>query len=110
MKLGEHQQAADMCASGLAADAGASELQQLQCEARRALQAAAYARQREAAQALAKRAPARRLAATLLAQQYKVGRPQLSVGARCPFTRLYPLPMGREMHGPLHSSNCSPER
>ena len=85
MKLGELEQAADVCRAGLAVDPGAKELQQMQAEADRQLRAAADAVQQAAARAVAERAPARRLAATLLHGGYKVGRPQMSVGARpCP--------------------------
>ena len=83
LKLGEHQQAADICSKGLAVDAGATELQQLSKEAQRQLQAAADARQRGAVRAVAQRTPARNLAAALLKKGYRVGLPQLSVGVSC---------------------------
>ena len=44
------------------------------------LQAAAAEKQKEAARELLKRAPAKKLAGTLLKGGYQVGRPQLSVG------------------------------
>ena len=97
-KLGELEQAADICRAGLAVDPGAKELQQMQAEAERQLRAAAGARQREAARAMAERAPARKLAAALVQRGYKVGRPQMSVGApallACP-----------SCHHPVSSSN-----
>ena len=80
MKLGEYQKAMDVIERGLAADVDLPELRQMLTVAQQKVQSLAAARQREAAKAMAERAPAKRLAAELLRRQYKIGRPQLSLG------------------------------
>ncbi len=80
MKLQQYERAAEICSTGLKVDRNASELQQLRTQAEAQLQAAAVIRQREAARAMAERAPAKKLASELIQRQYQVGRPQLAVG------------------------------
>lgn len=80
MKLREYQEAITVIEKGLAADINLPELRQMLPVAQQKVQDMAAARQREAAKAMAERAPAKRLAAELLKRQYKIGRPQLSLG------------------------------
>ncbi|BDA47917.1 Tetratricopeptide repeat protein 4 [Coccomyxa sp. Obi] len=85
MKLQQYERAAEICSTGLTVDRNALELQQLKFQAEAKLQAAAVTMQREAARAMAERAPAKRLASELIQRGYQVGRPQLSVGDHKPY-------------------------
>lgn len=97
MKLGEYQQAIPVIERGLAADASQPEFQKMLATAKQKAQDMAAVRRREALKALAERAPAKQLAADLLKRQYKIGRPQLSLGQpllishNCPVLPIYDL-------------------